>query len=69
MDKEEINVKSESVSAEIPNISPASVSAGSADRENNKRIFNASVRWIAVLADSADAANDKISLREPIARV
>ena len=44
IDKEEINVKSESVSTGILNISLAGVSAGSADRENNKRIFNASIR-------------------------
>ena len=37
IDKEKINVKSESVSAGIPNNSRAGVSASSADKENNKK--------------------------------
>ena len=52
--------------AGIPNNSHAGVSASSADRENNKRILNASVRLKIVSAVSADAENDKIGLREPI---
>ena len=42
IDKEQINVKSESVSAGISNISCTNISASSADKENDKRIFNAS---------------------------
>ena len=69
MDKEEINVKSESVSAGIPNNSRAGVPASSANRDNDQRILNASTRQKIVSPNSADTENDKIGLRGPIAHV
>ena len=69
IDKEKINVKFESVLAGILNNSCAGVSASFADKENNKRILNASARQDIVSADSADTKNIKISLEELIARV
>jgi len=53
----------------IPNITHTGVSASSADRENDKRILNASVEYMSASVDSADAENDKISLKQPIVRV
>ena len=43
INKEEIEVKFESLSAGIPNTSHTNVSAGSADTKDDKRILNASV--------------------------
>ena len=55
--------------ARIPNNSRAGVSTNFADRENDKRILNASARQKIVSANSADTENDKIGLIGPIARV
>ena len=68
IDKEKINIKSESVSAGIPNNSCASVSASFVDRESDKRIFNASVKE-QMYQQVGRYRKWQIGREEPIARV
>ena len=59
IDKEKINIKSESVSAGIPNNSHKGVSASYANKENDKRVLNANAIQEVVSAGSADKTMTK----------